>query len=258
MSARLAILALAISLAAASPAAAAEFRLQTDAGAYTPNIVSWRDMPFRTVVRQRYDMSCGSAAIATLLTHHYGRPIDEARVFTAMYEAGDQAAIRTRGFSLLDMQRYLAGRGLQADGYRLGLSELERTRTPAVAMIETNGFRHFVVIKGVRGGRVLVGDPALGLMIYPRAEFERRWNGIAFVIHGEGVNGAFNVQTEWEARPRAPMGQDPGQRWLEPLTRDLPPLYQLSPVGPAPEARRPARRAGCVGVCNVRRRGMGR
>jgi predicted double-glycine peptidase len=192
-------------------------------------VTSWRGMPFRTVVRQRYDFSCGSAALATLLTYHYGRPTNEARVFAAMWEVGDQESIRARGFSLLDMQRHLHGQGLQADGYRISLDRLAELETPAITMIAPNGYRHFVVIKGVRGDRVLVGDPAAGLMIYRRADFESLWNGVVFVIHGESVRGVFNQEAEWRLRPRARLREVPIDDPIEQLTRDLPPLYQITP-----------------------------
>ena len=54
------------------------------------SVVSYRDIPFRTVVRQRYDFSCGSAALATLLRYHYDREVGEEQIFRAMYAAGDQ------------------------------------------------------------------------------------------------------------------------------------------------------------------------
>jgi predicted double-glycine peptidase len=223
----------ALSLAAA-PVAAEEFRIQTAVGGYNIGATSWRGMPFRTVVRQRYDFSCGSAALATLLTYHYDRPTSEARVFQSMWEGGDQASIRARGFSLLDMRRHLESQGLQADGYRMDFDRFAALNTPAIAMIQPNGYRHFVVIKGVEGDRVLVGDPAIGLMIYRRADFERVWNGVVFVIHGEGVAGAFNQAAEWRLRPRAPIAETPFNRPVEPLTRDLPPLYQITPIAEPP------------------------
>ena len=40
-------------------------------------LVSFRERRFVSTIRQRYDFSCGSAAIATLLTHHYARPTTE-------------------------------------------------------------------------------------------------------------------------------------------------------------------------------------
>ena len=53
-------------------------------GSYTVSVISWRDIPFRSVVRQQYDYSCGSAAVATLLRHHYGITVPENEVFQSM------------------------------------------------------------------------------------------------------------------------------------------------------------------------------
>ena len=56
---------------AAAPAAA-EVRLTgpETGGSYQRQVMTWWDIPFRSVIRQRYDFSCGSAALATLLTSH--------------------------------------------------------------------------------------------------------------------------------------------------------------------------------------------
>jgi predicted double-glycine peptidase len=70
-------------------------------------VTSWRDIPFRTIVRQRYDFSCGSAAVATMLTYSYGLPTTENDAFSAMWSVGDQKKIIQSGFSLLDMKHYL-------------------------------------------------------------------------------------------------------------------------------------------------------
>ena len=93
-------------------------------GAYSLPITSLKAARYRTTVPQQYDFSCGSAATATLLTYQYGEPVTEADVFRRMYEQGDQAKIRTQGFSLRDMQRYLAGLGFQADGFQVPLDLL--------------------------------------------------------------------------------------------------------------------------------------
>lgn len=223
-------LAIAAGLCLAPLAFAADVRLDTSTGVFAVGVTSWRDMPFRTVVRQQHDFSCGSAALATLLTHHYGRPTAEAEVFEAMYAAGDQARIEERGFSLLDMQRELATLGFQADGYRVPLSALEEADSPAIALIETGGYRHFVVVKGLRDDQVLVGDPSAGLLIYPRADFEAIWNGVIFVIHGDEADGAFNREAEWDAQPRTDPRVVSRSMPIEPLLRDLPPLYQITPI----------------------------
>lgn len=218
----------AVALLLASGGAHAQVQLGGSPGPFRVAVVSYRDLPFRTVVRQHYDFSCGSAALATLLRHHYGRDVDEEAVFRAMYVAGDQDAIRKVGFSLLDMKAYLEAHGYRADGYRVPLDALARRKAPAIVMIDTAGYRHFVVLKAIEGDRVLIGDPALGLKVYDRRTFARLWNGVAFIIHERAESGARD--TDWgdwaEPRPAEAMSHAS----LAELTRELPPIYQVTPI----------------------------
>ena len=87
-------------------------------GSFSVKTMSMKERQFRYTERQQYDFSCGSAALSTLLTHHYGDPVKEAAVYTTMWEKGDHAKIRKEGFSMLDMKRFLQSRGYAADGYR--------------------------------------------------------------------------------------------------------------------------------------------
>lgn len=197
------------------------------------SVISYRDIPFRTVVRQRYDFSCGSAALATLLRYHYDREVGEEQIFRAMYAAGDQDVIRRVGFSLLDMKQFLEANGYQADGYRLTLDNLASMNKPAIVMIDTAGYKHFVIFKGDDAGRVLIGDPALGLKIYSREQFTSMWNGIAFVVREPADR--FNEASEWMPWNRSRPAQALPNHSLAELTRELPPLYQVTthfPIDP--------------------------
>ncbi len=162
---------------------------------------------FRSTVRQRYDFSCGSAALATLLTYHYETPITEQEAIEAMYVGGDETKIRREGFSLLDIKRYLEGRGFHADGFEATLEQVTQFGAPGIVLLQDKGYRHFVVLKGVRDNRVLLGDPALGARVLPRAEFERLWvNHVFFVIHSHRKQARFNVADQWQRSPRAVLG----------------------------------------------------
>lgn len=162
---------------------------------------------FRDVVRQRYDFSCGSAALATLLAYYYEEVVTESAVFTAMYQRGDQARIRREGFSLLDIKQELSARGYRADGYRVPLTRWTQMRVPAIALVNDRGYRHFVVLKGLRGGRVLLGDPARGNRTMSSASFEKIWNGIVFLIasHATVARRRFDSDAEWLREPVAPL-----------------------------------------------------
>ena len=175
-------------------------------GGYTVKVTSLKEARFRATVRQRHDFSCGSAAVATLLTYQYGFPVGEADVFRQMYAAGDQAKIRSEGFSLLDMRRYLESRGFRADGFLLPLDKLLEEGLPAIVLINDRGYRHFVVVRGLRNGRVLVGDPARGSRTIPRRDFEVMWdNKVLFVVHNRRELASFNQARDWNTAPLAPM-----------------------------------------------------
>ena len=203
-----AFLAFAIATPAAfAPTAADTLDLRTPhGGAYQLRITSLKQARFSTTVPQQYDFSCGSAATATLLTHQYRYPVTEADVFLRMYANGDQAKIREEGFSLLDMRRYLAAHGFEADGFELPIEKLAEEGLPAIVLLNDRGYRHFVVVKGLRNGRILLGDPARGTRAMPVPRFHELWdNGVMFVIHNRRDVAQFNQPRDWRTAPPAPM-----------------------------------------------------
>jgi predicted double-glycine peptidase len=216
-------------LVLAPPALANETTLSFAGGTVRVPVVSLKEARFKSVVRQEHDFSCGSVALATLLTHHYGRPTSEAQAFEAMFATGDQQAIQRFGFSMFDMQRYLASQGLKSDGYRVGLDKLAEVGVPAVTLINTKGYNHFVVIKGIRGGEVLIGDPASGLKVLPRKDFEALWQGVMFVIHDDIDHGrdSFNRPDDWAVRRKAPFGTALSRNGLGVISTNLPLLHEF-------------------------------
>ena len=175
-------------------------------GTYTLRLDSIKDVRFGTVVRQQQDWSCGSAALATLLTYHYNHPMSETEALNAMFARGNQAKIRREGFSLLDMKVYLESLGYQANGFETSLERLARVKVPAIVIINDNGYNHFVVVKGLRHGNVLLGDPAKGNRVVSRETFEAMWeNRIVFVITSRREGVAFNFSEDWRFMA-APLG----------------------------------------------------
>lgn len=188
-------------------------------GNLSVKVTSIKEERFRTTIRQQYDFSCGSAAVATLLTYHYDHPVTEQVVFNAMYDKGDKAKIRREGFSMLDMKRYLDTNGFHAEGYRASLDQLSKAAMPAIVLIKDNGYNHFVLIKGIEPGQVLVGDPAVGTRIMSRPNFEKMWtNGILFVINSVRDKDNFNRPREWQVRASAPLGSAVRPATLEDVT----------------------------------------
>lgn len=180
---------------------AAVLDIDTGLARLSAPVASYMELRFRTTIKQKYDFSCGSAALATLLTYHYESPMTEDQVFTAMYEQGDKATIHKAGFSLLDMKRYLESSGYKSDGFRFDLNALKEIGVPAITLVNEDGYRHFVVVKGVGKQHVLVGDPAKGTRLVSRADFLAQWNGIMFVVSNKRSIGArhFNSARDLEA-----------------------------------------------------------
>jgi predicted double-glycine peptidase len=216
----------------ALPAAAwADIRIGGDSGGYfRVQVKSWWEIPFRTVVRQHYDFSCGSAAVATLLTYHYGRPTDENAPFVEMWKAGNQDVIRKAGFSMLDMKHYLQTLGFRVAGFRLDPAQLARLDQPVIVLLDLKGYKHFVVVKGTSAHEVLLGDPALGLRKMPVEEFVAAWNGIALAIvdSPDHEKPVFNQVSEWDPWARAPVKRGVDRRSVGDLTTFIPPIYQIT------------------------------
>jgi hypothetical protein len=179
----------------------------TTGGNYRVRVTTLKEVRFRNTIHQKYDFSCGSAAVATLLTYQYGFPVSEQRAFTAMFVHGNRAKISKDGFSLLDIKRFLAAYGFEGDGFVVPLDMLKAERLPAIVLIDEQGYHHFVVIKGMLGGRVLIGDPAKGTRSMPQTEFEKLWkNHLVFVIHNRRNAAIFNSREDWRAAPIAVLG----------------------------------------------------
>jgi predicted double-glycine peptidase len=180
--------------------------LTIGAGQATFNVPSFQERKFSTTIKQEYDFSCGSAALATLLTFSYQKPVVESDIFASMFLNGDQAQIREYGFSLLDMN-YLARQGLPSGGFRAPLSKLAEVRLPAIVLINEHGYRHFVVIRGIEDDKVLLADPAIGLRSESIADFKKQWSGIFFVILVDVTTAQanFNSAEDWSDQPDAPV-----------------------------------------------------
>ncbi|MEL7485827.1 MAG: C39 family peptidase [Pseudomonadota bacterium] len=169
---------------------------------------------------QQFDFSCGSAALATLLTYHYGRETSETDAFRSMWEVGDQARIRKLGFSLFEMKSYLEEIGLKADGFKLTMDRVQEIGVPGIALIDVKGYRHFVVIKGVTDRKVIYGDPSRGIVSKDREEFEKVWDGVILFVRSDVVRGKnnFNKRADWRLTPIGPSDRALDRETLQHIT----------------------------------------
>lgn len=151
---------------------------------------SMKDLRDQNLVRQVQDYSCGAAALATLLTYGLNDPTTEEQVLADLFAqlSGDDVTSRQKtGFSLLDMQMVAQRRGYKAQAFRLAAQDLAQLTGPVIVFIEPQGYKHFAVLRGVRGDRVFLADPSRGNVRMPAYQFLQTWlgkegTGIIFVV----------------------------------------------------------------------------
>lgn len=135
------------------------------------------ELKYRHIVRQAFDFSCGSAALVTILNYHLGVMVNEQQAMEGMLEKGEkEKIIERRGFSLLDMKRYVGSLGLSGAGFRAEIKDLMALNEPAIVPIDYAGFKHFVVLRGIRDGAVFLADPSAGNIVFSVEEFARWWD----------------------------------------------------------------------------------
>ncbi len=183
-SARLIALAIAVTMVAPFTVWAGEISLPLGGRVYK-SLRSYQEIRQSRVTQQRWDFSCGAAALSTLLTYHYDDKVSEAAIIASLLHHVNPQKVRARGgFSLLDLKRYVEARGYEGKGYaRLTLEELTELATPAIVPVRINNYDHFVILRSVIGKRVVLADPSQGTMTMKTAQFREIWkNGIGFIV----------------------------------------------------------------------------
>ena len=107
------------------------------------------------------------------------------------------------------MREYIKSLGLNAAGFELTLDEISDLGVPAISLITLNGYRHFVLIKGIKGNRVLLGNSAMGLMVMKRDAFDAIRDPVVLLIRNKAKMGRehFNLAAEWSVKPKAPLNR---------------------------------------------------
>lgn len=179
-------------------------------------VASLRELRDRGVVRQQRDYSCGAAALATLLTHGLGDPVDEETVLRAVIEPMSEeqlASLQKDGLSLRHLQLVADDRGFNARGFRLRADQLMKLQRPVIVFIRPGGYPHFAVLKGVRNGRAHVADPSLGNVRMPLTRFVEQWvdpadpagRGVIFAVERQDGSWPREYPLQIDAGPPQPL-----------------------------------------------------
>ena len=198
-------------------------------------VQSMRALRDAGVVKQKFDYSCGSAALATLLTYGLGDPTDEDAILRMILSplSGDELrALQQRGLSLLDMQKVAQARGHKAQGFRLPADQLSKISRPLIVHIRPHGYEHFAVFKGLRGDRVYLADPSLGNIRMPLYRFLDMWadssgRGVVFAVERRDGSWPAGSALAVAAREGPPLEWQSARRLFD--TGNQHPLNHLHP-----------------------------
>ena len=82
------------------------------------------------------------------------------------------------------MKRYVVTLGGDAAGFRADMNDLAQLKSPGIVPIDYAGFKHFVVFRGVRDGKVFLADPSAGHIVFSVEEFAKLWDrNTLFVLY---------------------------------------------------------------------------
>jgi ATP-binding cassette subfamily C protein len=113
-------------------------------------------------------LECGAACLGMILGH-FGQ-------FVPLATLREESHVSRDGTTALQVARVARSRGLQAQGKRLELTDLDNIATPFIAYW---GFNHFVVIEGWNRKGVFLNDPGTGPRTISWQQMDREFTGVA-------------------------------------------------------------------------------
>lgn len=151
------------------------------------SVKSVKEMRNYQLVRQKKDYTCAAATLATLFNQQYGKKYSERSMIRGLLvsvKPQRRAIVKKTGFSLLEMKKVVKALGYRSAGYKLDtVEELEKANFPSIVPVVINNKPHFVVVKYIKNGHVLLSDPAWGNRSMTNYQFAKIWKKrIAFFI----------------------------------------------------------------------------
>jgi len=147
----------------------ASIRLHQKEFSITKPIKSWIEFKNINLTRQKYDYSCGSASLSTILKYYYDLDIGEKDILDEILKSKgydiskkDKLEDGDTSLSFLDLADYIKDKGLKAIGLALDLESLSKLKAPVILFVKIRKSEHFTIYKNMDKNYVYLADPSFG------------------------------------------------------------------------------------------------
>ncbi|MBI5699496.1 hypothetical protein HZC35_04195 [Candidatus Saganbacteria bacterium] len=154
--------------------------LEVQAGSFTveKRVADLKALREADMQLQTNELSCGAAALATLLNLLGDKQSTEAAILK-----NEKNLEKGKGISLLELKKFAEKRGFKAEGYKMDLPHLAELKLPCLLHVDNQaGDKHYVVYRGMKKDRIFLADPTYGNVRLSAQEFEKIWTGFALLV----------------------------------------------------------------------------
>ena len=127
------------------------------------------------IILQTEVTECGLACLAMIANYHGYQ--------TDLLTLRRQFPVSLKGSTLQDLINIGKKLLLLSRPLKLDLEDLKRLKVPCILHWDLD---HFVVLKKVQGNRIIIHDPAIGIMKYSIEEFSQHFTGVAMELTPTG------------------------------------------------------------------------
>lgn len=135
------------------------------------NLLNFKEESKLPIIIQTEVAECGLASMA-MVANFYGHEVD-LNALRQMF------SISSKGATLAGLIKLADSLQLVSRPVRLELEDLPHLKTPSILHWDLN---HFVVLKSIKGNKITIHDPALGLNVFTIEEFSKHFTGVALEL----------------------------------------------------------------------------
>jgi predicted double-glycine peptidase len=158
-----------------------------------------KDILFKGIDSQIHDYSCGTAALATLISGLYEN-IEEQMVIDAIFDSEEQA--KNVGYTASQLESAAKKLGFNAEWRKISPDVLPKIKQPVILLIGLNSdFAHYVVFKGIDNNEAFLADPIRGNIRIPYRDLQKeginenyaKWYVMAIQSQISEINSSSNL-----------------------------------------------------------------